>query len=209
VAKLLYLGKRARPDIATAVAFLTTRVTKPTEADYMKLRRCIGYLRATRDLPMTLSASDLGKIYWYVDASFAVHHDMRSHTGVVMTMGKGAVISMSVRQKINTKSSTEAELVGVDDAMSQIVWTRNFMEAQGIKVTENVVYQDNQSAILLERNGRASSGKRTRHININYFFVKNHINNGKLIVECCPTNEMLADILTKPLGGSQFRRFDP
>jgi len=205
VAKLLYLSKRARPDISTAVAFLTTRVTKPTEQDYAKLRRCIGYLRGTREMKLTIEATDPGKIRWYADASFAVHHDMRSHTGVVMTMGKGAVLSMSTRQKINTTSSTEAELVGVADAMPSILWTRQFLEAQGINVTENIIYQDNHSAILLEKNGRRSSGKRTRHIDIKYFHISDRVRTNEVQVEYCPTERMLSDILTKGLGGSQFR----
>jgi hypothetical protein len=70
-----------------------------------------------------------------------------------------------------------------------------------------VVYQDNQSAMLLEKNGTASSGKRTRHINIRYYFVKDRIDNGELRVEYCPTEEMLADIFTKPLQGALFRKF--
>jgi hypothetical protein len=114
---------------------------------------------------------------------------------------------MSTRQKLNTKSSTEAELVGVDDAMSLIVWTKHFMEAQGYIASDNVVYQDNQSAMLLERNGRASSGKRTRHVDIRYFFVADRIKKKQLRVEYCPTEEMIADFFTKPLQGSLFRKF--
>lgn len=71
-----------------------------------------------------------------------------------MSLGKGSPYSFSKKQKINTKSSTKAELVGVDDGMSLVIWTRNFLEAQGYVVTDNVVYQDNQSAMLLEKNGR-------------------------------------------------------
>jgi len=73
-------------------------------------------------------------------------------------------------------------------------------------VTDNVVYQDNQSAILLERNGQASCGKRTRHINIRYFFIKDRVANQELRIEYCPTEDMLSDLLTKPLQGSQFRK---
>jgi hypothetical protein len=170
VAKLLYLCKRVRPDLHTAVAFLTTRVMGPDVDDYKKLARCIRYLRGTQDLCLTLEADEDGKIHWWVDASFAVHPDMKSHTGAALSLGRGAAYTMSTRQKINTKSSTEAELVGVDDAMPIIIWTRNFLKAQGYEVLENTVYQDNQSAILLEKNGRASSGKRTRHVDIRYFF---------------------------------------
>jgi hypothetical protein len=122
-----------------------------------------------------------------------------------MTLGNGAVLSMSARQKINTTSSTEAELVGVADAMPSILWTRQFLEAQGINVTENIIYQDNHSAILLEKNGRRSSGKRTRHIDIKYFHISDRVRTSKVQVEYCPTERMLSDILTKGLGGSQFR----
>jgi hypothetical protein len=207
VMKLLYLCKRIRPDLGTAVAFLTTRVTSPDEDDRKKLKRCLQYLRSSRDLPLTLTTSDPTHIKWYVDASFAIHSDMRSHTGMIMTMGEGAIMSMSTRQKLNTTSSTEAELVGVHDTMGHILWTRNFLKSQGLNVRTNVVYQDNQSAMLLAKNGRSSSGKRTRHINIRYFFVKDRIKKGHMTLEYCPTEQMLADILTKPLHGSQFRYF--
>jgi hypothetical protein len=96
---------------------------------------------------------------------------MRSHTGAVMSLGKGAVYGMSSKQKLNTKSSCEAELVGVDDAIPKVLWTQQFLKEQSIEVTDNVVYQDNQSAILLEKNGTRSSGKRTRHLGIRYFFI--------------------------------------
>ena len=105
---------------------------------------------------------------------------MRSHTGGVLSLGKGTLYAMSTRQKINTKSSMEAELVGVDEALPNIIWTKNFLEAQGCTVDDNVVYQDNQSAILLEKNGRRSSGKRTRHINIRYFYITDQINNKQI-----------------------------
>jgi hypothetical protein len=157
-AKLLYLCKRSRPDFQTAVSFLTTRVTKSDVDDWKKLGRAIKYLRAEKHRWLTLEVGDNLCIKWWVDASFAVHPEMRSHTGATMSLGKGSPISFSRKQKLNTKSSTEAEVVGVDDAMSLIVWTRNFLEAQGLTVNDNVVFQDNQSSILLETNGRSSSG---------------------------------------------------
>jgi hypothetical protein len=145
-------------------------------------------------------------IKWWVDASYAVHPNMRSHTGATITLGKGSVYLLSTKQKLNTRSSTEAELVGVNDAMALILWTRNFLEAQGFDVTDNVVYQDNESAILLENNGRASSSKRTRHIDIRYYFVTDNIQRKRLRVIHCPTEHMVADFFTKPLQGAQFRK---
>jgi hypothetical protein len=140
VMQLFYLCKRVRIDIHTAVAFLTTRVTKPDKDDWLKLSRVIRYLRGNKDIPLTLEANPEIVLQWWVDASFAVHPDMRSHTGAVLSLGKGGVFSLSVRQKLNTKSSTEAELVGVDDTMSLIIWTKNFLEAQGYQASDNVVY---------------------------------------------------------------------
>ena len=110
-------------------------------------------------------------IKWYVDASSAVHPEFRSHTGSVMTFGRGVPISQSHKQKLNTRSSTETEVVGVDDAMSPILWTRLFLEAQGIEVQRNILYQDNKSAILLENNGKKSSSKRTRAMNMHSLFL--------------------------------------
>ena len=99
-----------------------------------------------------LEASDMTKIRWWVDASFAVHQDYKSHTGAVLMIGKGSIYSMSNKQRINTWSSTEAELVGANNALAMVLWVRHFLEAQGYTVTDNVVFQDNQSAILLEKN---------------------------------------------------------
>ena len=87
VAKLLFLCKRARPDIQTAVAFLCTRVKGPDSDDYKKLTRVMKYLRGTSDMPLTLEASDMHVMKWWVDASFAVHPDMKSHTGGVLSLG--------------------------------------------------------------------------------------------------------------------------
>jgi hypothetical protein len=108
-----------------------------------------------------LSAEDLHLVRWHIDAAFAVHPDFKSHTGGVMTYGGGAVQSISRKQKLNTRSSTEAELVGADDGATMILWTKLFMEAQGYEITHNILYQDNKSAILLEtKNGKKSSSKR-------------------------------------------------
>ena len=98
-------------------------------------------------------------IRWWVDSSYTVHPDMKSHTGVLMSLGKGCTYTASNKQKLNTKSSTEAKLVAIDDAMGQILWTRNFLAAQGIPVPTMTIYQDNKSTMLLSDNRRLSSSK--------------------------------------------------
>lgn len=223
-AKLLFAAKRARPDIQTAIAFLCTRVKSPDVDDWKKLKRVLGYIKETIFLPLTLGSDGTGNIYWYVDASFAVHNNMRSHTGAVITFGIGAALSMSTKQKINTKSSTEAEIVGVDDSLPFNIWCLYFLREQGYRSKKslinnedepfqflghkNILYQDNTSSIRLESNGKASSTKRTRHINIRYFLVTDRLKQGEIsTIEYCPTEEMIADYFTKPLQGAQFRRF--
>jgi hypothetical protein len=206
VAKTLYISKRARPDLSTAIAFLTTRVKAPDIHDWRKLSHMMEYLRVERLRPLILSADGSGVLMWYVDASFAVHPNMRSHTGGGLTMGRGFPIVTSTKQRLNTRSSTESELVGVDDMMPIVVWSRYFLMAQGYGVTQNLLLQDNRSSMLLEKNGRASSGKRTRHINIRYYFVTDRVNMKEIEIEWCPTKEMVADFMTKPLQGSHFRR---
>jgi hypothetical protein len=206
VAKLLFLCKRARPDIQLAVAFLTTRVKCPDIDDYKKLARVMRYLRGTARMPLTLEADGMQVVKWWVDAAFAVHDDMKGHTGGVMSLGKGAIYGASKKQKIVSRSSTEAELIGVYDVMPQIMWTRHFLKAQGYGTVDSVLHQDNKSAILLEENGRASSSKRTRHINIRYFFVTDHVKGKEVSIKYCPTGDMVSDYFTKPLQGSLFRK---
>jgi hypothetical protein len=116
---------------------------------------------------------------WWMDAAYAVHPDMKSHTGGAFTLGSGVIYGTSTCQKLNTKSSTKVELVAVNDVLPQVLWTKYFLKAQGYSPTDTVIYQDNQSAILLENNGRAFSSKRTHHLNIRYFFIHDRIESKK------------------------------
>ena len=86
------------------------------------------YIQGTIGLPLILSIYKSGNIKWYVDASFVVHKDMRSHTGGFMSMGTGGVYVQYSKQNLNTKSSTGAKIVGVDDVLTQVIWTRYFLK---------------------------------------------------------------------------------
>jgi hypothetical protein len=205
VAKSLYVAKRARPDVNTAISFLTKRVQRPDREDWEKLAHMVRYLVSTRELPLILSADDSDSIYWYADSAFAVHSDMKSHNGAGMTQGRGFAISISGGQKLNTGSSTHAEIVCVSDILPMSQWVRLFVLAQGRKVTRNVIFQDNESAELLEVNGKKSSSKRTRHINIRYFLVTDAIAKQECEVKWISRDYMFADYLTKAQQGAEFR----
>ena len=122
-------------------------------------------------------------------------------------MGKGCITSKSSKHKLNSKSLTESELITTDCMMPAILWTNEFMRAQEYAVNDSIIYQDNKSAILLEKNSKASSGKKTKHLNIRYFFIKDRSDKGEIRIEYCPTDDMLADYFTKPLQGAKFVKF--
>ena len=205
VAKLLYLSKRVRPDISVAVSFLCTRVTKATEEDERKLDRVMKYINGTKTMGMCLGCSEPLQVIAYIDASYGVHADGKSHSGLVITLGRGPVICRSAKQKIVTKSSTESELVAVSDEINMAVWVRDFLIHQGREIGPVILYQDNMSTIALIQNG-ASTSHRTKHIKIRYFFVHERIMSGEIIVEHMPTERMLADVLTKALQAGLFKR---
>ena len=206
VAQLLFVAMRARPDIQTAVSFLTKRVKQPDEDDWGKLKRVLKYLKGTLYMKLTLSVDNLSTIRWYVDAAYGVHMDCKGHTGMVMTMGKGASMSFSRGQKLNARSSTEAELIGLDDAIPDILWGRFFLEGQGYTIEHNIVYQDNKSTILLATNGRASSSRNTKHIRNRYFLIKDLCDRSEIEIRHEGTESMLSDVLTKPKQGSAFKK---
>ena len=157
-------------------------MTQSTEQDWYKLCRMMEFLKRTKKdiLRIRIEHEDL---IWSIDASFGVHKNRRSHTSAVLLMGRGAIQSFSMKQKINTRSSMEAELVGVDDMISQILWMSLFLKEQQYKFRKVIIHQDNKSTIKLEVNGRKSAGKRMRHLDIRYFFITDQVKKGNVSVQ--------------------------
>ena len=116
-------------------------------------------------------------------------------------------MSKATKQLLNTCSSTEAELVSCSDFIPSAIYASLFLHAQGYHMQPSTVNQDNQSTIKLLNNGRSSCGKKSRHIDIRYFFMKDRIEKGEFKVKYCPTELMIADFFSKPLQGSLFKRF--
>ena len=183
----------------------------------MKLTCLVRYIIATIHLPLIIGWDESGILLWNVDASFAVHSNYKSHTGAVLTLGKGALLSLSMKQKLNTKSSTEAKLVGCDDSMNFVVWTKLFVGWQTKDAEEKdrtkllgrktIIQQDNTAAIRMERFGKCSSTKHTRHLSIRYYYITSLLKEGFITaITYLPTENMVLDYLTKPLQGSIFRK---
>ena len=101
---------------------------------------------------LMLGKDNTESMRWWIDASYAVHLSMHGHTGATMAMGNGSVYSSSWKQRIVTRSSMESEVVGVYDVLPQILWTRKFLEDQGVNIKETMLYQINMSSMLLVQN---------------------------------------------------------
>jgi len=192
-AKLGYIMKRARPDIETGVSFLMKRVAKSDTVDWKKLKILIGFRKGTIDELRIICATSLTAIMTFVDSVYAVHENMRSHTGGLVSFGIGTAHARSITSKVNVKSATESELVSAAEYLPYILGFRYFMESQGYKIENNTLFQDNKSALLMETDGRNSCTGNSRHINIRYFWIKDRVDNKEVRVEYLPMHMMLAD----------------
>jgi hypothetical protein len=143
-------------------------------------------------------------VHLFVDASYGVYVDGRSHTGSCVVIGDlGAVHCCSSKQTIVTKSSIEAELVGLSDSANHGLFLRSFLTLQGYSMGAVIIYQGNLSCMALLARGR-SGGERTRHIDIRYFWMKDRVDRGEAEIVHYGTAELYTNVLTKPLQGSQF-----
>jgi hypothetical protein len=207
VMKTMYVGKRTRLDLLTTIAFLSTRQGKATEEDWKKLKRMMQYIQGTIDMPLIFSADNLERFHTFVDVAYAVNCDRKSQTGGLVSFGRGAIHAQSTKQKLNSRSSTEGEIIGCSDYLTMPIWFGYFLKAQGYGNVKSTLHQDNKSAINIERNGQLSMSKNTKHIEIRYFYVKDRTNGNNIQIKYCPTEQMIADFLTKPLQGELFRKF--
>ena len=140
-------------------------------------------------LCLTGEANYLDQNHLFFDGAFTMHTNTKSHTGAYMIFGKEIVNRSAKTQHINTTSLTEVKVVALYKSMPAIMWTRYFLEGQGCPLKPTTLHQDNTSAMLLELNGRASSSRRTRHMNIRYFFVGDMAKRQHITIHYCPTDE--------------------
>ena len=185
-----------------------------------KLKRVVEYIRTTIFIPLVLGWDKTGNLVWSIDVSFAVHMDMKSHTGFGLSLGLGAVTSSSLKQKLTASSTTTSELYGIHDGMPMITWFRLFymvqvklivddgsIETKAIKRLgkASTILQDNTSTIQLAKNGKRSSSKRTRHVDIRYFYVSEEVEKENIQILYCPTKDQWSDFWTKSLQGILFQ----
>jgi len=211
VAKLLYYSMRVKPEIQVAVSFLTTRVLAPTRDDLLKLIHVLGYVKRTKGRGRVLCIGDLCdgdrmneklRVYAHIDAAFGSHFDGKSHTGVVVRLGNATVLSRSVKQKIVTRDSTEAEIVGCSDFIVEAISLTEFLHGLGFAMSRPVIYQDNESAILMMSKGNGKD--RTRHLRVRKHWVKEKVDGNEVMIRYLKTDCMLGDLMSKAKVGKQF-----
>jgi hypothetical protein len=204
-AKLLYLGKRCGPSILTAVSYLCSRVQNATEEDARKLARVFKYLRfqPAQMIRFAKNSNEL-RLFAYVDAGYGVHSTGESRSGLVVTVNGTPVLCKTMRQRIVTKSSTEAELVALSDGLTEILWARQFVESIGHVLPPTPVGEDNTSVLKMLKERKFGTA-RTKHISVRYFFVCDYVARGEVEMVSVPTEDQLADILSKALVGRPFQ----
>jgi hypothetical protein len=206
VAKLLYLAKRARPDILTAVSFLCTKVTKPTKEDQQKLMRVMGYLKQSVNSKYVIEPTKPLRVITYIDAAFATHEDSKSHTGVALFIAGVLVYSVSRKQTCVTKSPTESELVALSDYVGFVELFQEFISfLVSEKLPMPIIYQDSTSVVTLVTQGGGVT--RTRHLRNRMHLVKEAVDEQRLDIRHCRTDEMIADGFTKSLEGMTYKQF--
>jgi hypothetical protein len=144
-------------------------VSKSTVQYQQKLQQLQEFVYGTLDLELTLVADNLNYICTWVDVSYILHSIMKSYTGGVISMGADGSLCRSTQQNLNTKRSTEVEIVGATNYLTSSIWSKMFMQSKGHIITTNAFEQDNVSTIRLENNGCNSAGNPSRHIDMHYF----------------------------------------
>jgi len=209
IGALNYLATNSRPDISVGTSILSRHVNDPKESDWVEVKRIYRYLKYTIDKKLKLGNMDVTKeqLIGYVDADWSGDtQDRKSNTGYVFKYFDAPISWASRKQAMVTLSSTEAEYIALTEATQEGLWLRRLLTDLNQNLTgPTVLFEDNQSCIKLLQNERASH--RTKHIATKHHFVRELCKSKELDVQYCPSENMMADLLTKPLEAVKTRKF--
>lgn len=207
---LLYISINTRPDISASISILAQRVSKPRQDDWNELKRVLKYLKGTADLKLALAKFGYnGEIlYGYSDANWAESKiDRKSNSGHVFLLNGGIVCWSSRKQTLVALSTCEAEFVALSEACRAASWVRRLLIDMKQKIPNaTTIYEDNQSCLKLIE-GEEHLSDRSKHIDTRFHFVKDYIKHNLVKCTYCPTDKMMADVLTKPLPCGKFMEF--
>lgn len=204
IGSLLYIAIVSRPAITVAAGYLSGFVERPTESDWKAVKRIIRYLASTINKKLRLSSAGTLELICFVDADWAGGHtDRKSTSGYVFRFGNGAIAWSSRKQTSVVMSSTEAEYIAASQASKELLWLRQLLEDLHIPIKGLfVINEDNQGCIRLIESDQC--GRRSKHIDVCYHQIRDLRERNVINIRYCPTSEMLADLMTKPLAKERF-----
>jgi hypothetical protein len=198
VMSLMFLARFTRSDILMPVTFLATKSADPKSKDYQKLLKILGYTMTTRHKRLLFESGNDLTLCIYADAAHMLHKDSKGHGGIIGTFGSAPIFVKSFKLKLVTRSSTESELVCLDEAVTFAIWLISLM--QDLLPTFRppiTIYQDNLSTIAIVLNG--GNFNRSKHLINKYHFIKQHIDDKDIVLKYCPSPDMIADMVSKPV----------
>jgi hypothetical protein len=205
VGSLAWAALGSRPDIAFATSTLAQFTQNPGKTHWQAAKRVLRYLKGTRDLRLNLTDPNEGMLA-YTDADWGSQPHRHSISGHVVSLAGMPVAWGSRKQNIVALSTTEAEYVAATNSLKDVIWLRSLIsEIRAPIITPTIVMCDNQGAITLTQNNKFHP--RTKHIDIRYHFIREAVNDGKVVLVYCPTSANVADIFTKALARSKVQKF--
>ena len=205
VGALMYCAVATRPDITFPTALLSQFVENLGPLHWEAVKHIFRYLLGTKTLKLVYGRME-GGLEGYTDADGATQEHRHAISGYVLLINGGAISWFSKKQEIITLSTAEAEYVAATHAAKEAIWLKHFLSEVFRPIDKPIpLYCDSQSAIALTQDG--SHHTRTKHIDIRYHFIRYVVQEGKIKIIYCPTNEMAADIFTKPLPSFTAKHF--
>ncbi|XP_058445651.1 uncharacterized protein LOC131426903 [Malaya genurostris] len=207
IGSLLYLATNSRPDIAACVGILSRKLSCPSEVDWRESQRILRYLAYTVNYKLQLgNLEDEFELIGYCDADWAGDpSDRKSCSGYVFRIGEATVSWASRKQSCVTLSTMEAEYVALSEAAHEVVWLRNLLKELGQEqIKPTVMYEDNKGCIDFVALDQHK--KRTKHIDTRYHYTRELSSSGAVELRYRPSEEMLADIFTKPLNTTKMKK---
>ena len=212
VMSILFVAIRTRPDVLLAIGVLSSNLNSPTKASWIALDHLIGYLRAHQSFKITYRWKEeqlyyQNRVVMYIDASWHFHSDGKGQSGCVIKIFGNSVFFRTSKQHVVTKSSTESEIVAVDDFLPYGIWISNLLRELNVDYGGSiVVFQDNTSGVKIIEKGHGNF-KRTKHFLNKFYWIKQYVDDGTVEFVYLPTENMIADLFTKVISGYLFYVF--
>ena len=199
VGSQMYAMLCTRPDLAYAISQISQFSSNPSIIHESAAKRVLKYLNGTRNFGITFDGKRGLVLEGYSDADWGAGEDRKSISGYVFTLAGGAISWSSKKQATTALSTTEAEYIALVQAAKESIWIQGFLKELGYTVANsNLIYGDNQGSIALANNPEYHA--RTKHIDIQYHFIRECVQNNKIALTYCPTADMVADGMTKALA---------